>query len=150
MSISETTVTRIVDAGERADDMVRRIGRISRGVKLVPASRALGWFSIGLGLAEALMPKTMARAIGARGYDAIVCAFGLREIGTGIAILRDRRPPAEALWARVGGDALDLAFLGLAAASKRNNGGRAMFAAAAVAGVLIAGLVCARRLPQAR
>jgi hypothetical protein len=50
MSISETTVTRIVDAGERADDLVRRIGRMSRDAE--PAlSRPLGWLVLGLALA---------------------------------------------------------------------------------------------------
>lgn len=146
MSISETTASRMVDAGERADDMVRNVGRMTRQMDPVPLGRALGWFSIGLGLAEALVPKTMAKAIGAEGYDAVVCAFGLREIATGIGILDGERPTAEWLWGRVAGDALDLAFLGFAAGANRNNGGRVGVAAAAVAGVMIADVLCAQRL----
>lgn len=131
MSISDTTVKRIVDAGERADDMVRNTARTVQEMDPTPFGRALGWFSIGLGLAEALAPKTMAKAIGAEGYEGVVCAFGLREIATGIGILSGERPAAGWLWARVGGDALDLAFLGMAAACNRDNGGRVAIAAAA-------------------
>ena len=48
MSISETTLTRIIDAGERADDFVRRAGRAMKKGDVAPLGRALGWFSIGL------------------------------------------------------------------------------------------------------
>jgi hypothetical protein len=98
MSISDTTVKRIVDAGERADDMVRNTARTVQEMDPTPFGRALGWFSIGLGLAEALAPKTMAKAIGAEGYEGVVCAFGLREIATGIGILSGERPAAGWLW----------------------------------------------------
>jgi hypothetical protein len=128
--------------------MVRNTARTVQEMDPTPFGRALGWFSIGLGLAEALAPKTMAKAIGAEGYEGVVCAFGLREIATGIGILSGERPAAGWLWARVGGDALDLAFLGMAAACNRDNGGRVAIAAAAVGGVAMADLLCAQRLAE--
>jgi hypothetical protein len=52
-------------------------------------ARALGWFSIGLGLVELLAPKAVTRPLGmeSNGEDAIVRAFGIREIGAGILTL---------------------------------------------------------------
>lgn len=65
-------------------------------------ARALGWFSIGLGSAEALMPQRIAGALGMQRHAGLIRAFGLREIGTGIGLLtRPRKAPW--LWARVAG-----------------------------------------------
>jgi hypothetical protein len=50
-------------------------------------ARALGWFSIGLGAAEFLAPRVTARAVGMRGSEGVVKAYGAREIATGVAIL---------------------------------------------------------------
>jgi hypothetical protein len=50
VSISEPTLKALIDAGERADDMVRHVGRRSRDMD--PAlTRSLGWFALGLALA---------------------------------------------------------------------------------------------------
>src|SRR4051794_25993909 len=95
VSISETTLNTIIDAGERADDMVRQIGRRSRALDqndAAPLARGLGWFSIGLGLAEAIMPASMARMTGMHGYEPVLRLFGLREIATGIGILAGPGP----------------------------------------------------------
>ena len=73
-------------------------------------ARGLGWFSIGLGLAEVLAPRTLTRALGLQGHERLVQAYGLREIATGVGILAARNP-APWIWGRVGGDALDLATL---------------------------------------
>src|SRR5947209_10102577 len=81
------------------------------GIKL---ARGLGWFSIGLGLAEVLAPHAMADLTGVRS-PALLRAYGLREIICGIGILGSARP-AGWLWGRVAGDALDLATLLAAAA----------------------------------
>jgi hypothetical protein len=149
MSISETTLTRVIDAGERADDQVRRIGRRARAMnrsEMAPVARALGWFSIGLGLAEALAPRTMARLIGAPGYEGVLLAFGLREIASGIGILAGPGSAAGWLWARTAGDVMDLGLLGRAAASNEDGRGKLALAAVAVAGVMAADLLCAQRL----
>jgi len=61
MSISETTLTRIIDAGERADDVVRQLGRVMKKGDAAPAARALGWFSIGV-VAAGLVAGIVIRA----------------------------------------------------------------------------------------
>jgi hypothetical protein len=97
-------------------------------------ARGLGWFSIGLGLAEVLAPRSLTRALGMRGHERLVQAYGLREIATGIGILASR-DPAPWIWGRVGGDALDLATLagGLHDDNRRRtNVGLAIGAVAAV------------------
>jgi len=74
-------------------------------------ARALGWFSIALGLAELAMPRRMARVAGAPNLPALTRACGLREVGTGIGILTSK-DPSPWLWVRVAGDALDIAAVG--------------------------------------
>jgi uncharacterized membrane protein len=75
----------------------------------------LGWFSIGLGLAQLLAPRQVARWIGADQDDATTCAalrgVGMRELTCGVGLLSKSRPEAWA-WARFAGDIMDLALLG--------------------------------------
>jgi uncharacterized membrane protein len=108
----------------------------------------LGWFSMGLGMAEVAMPGLVARLIGvADSPDTreILRAAGLREIASGLGILtRDR--PAGWVWARVGGDVMDLALLGLAFRSRESEPRRLAAATAAVAGVTALDIVAGRRL----
>lgn len=95
-------------------------------------ARGLGWFSIGLGLAEILMPRAMARGLNMRGREQLLLLYGLREIATGIGLLAaSKRTPW--MWGRVAGDALDIATL-----ASRMQPGRRLGPAiglAAVAGV---------------
>jgi hypothetical protein len=73
-------------------------------------ARGLGWFSIGLGLAEILMPRAMARGLNMRGRERLLFVYGLREIATGVGLLAAaRRTPW--MWGRVAGDVLDIATL---------------------------------------
>src|SRR3954454_273792 len=102
--------------------------------------------SIGLGLAEAIMPATMARMTGMQGYEPVLRLFRLREIATGIGILAGPGPASGWLWPRVAGDALDLALLGNAAATNPASRERIAIAAGAVAGVMLADIACAQRL----
>lgn len=74
-------------------------------------ARALGWFSIGVGLAELAMPRAVARAAGMPNLPALTRIHGLREIGTGVGILTSRNPSLW-LWVRVAGAALDVATVG--------------------------------------
>jgi uncharacterized membrane protein len=117
----------------------------------VGAARGLGWFSIGLGLAEVAMPRRLARMIGMDedddGTRNLLFAYGLREIATGVAILRSERP-AGAVWARVGGDVLDLATLGRAMTGEDADRGRLTAATAAVLGVTALDLLTGRRLSR--
>src|SRR5688500_4774007 len=46
-------------------------------------ARGLGWFSIGLGLAEVLTPRAIAKISGVRGNTGFIRLMGLREIAHG-------------------------------------------------------------------
>ena len=99
--------------------------------------QGLGWFSVGIGLAEALAPDAMARLIGMDEkpeYRPLLRVFGLREIASGIGLLTGTKANGW-LWRRVGGDAMDLAVLSFASESKQANRTRLGIAALAVAGV---------------
>jgi uncharacterized membrane protein len=109
-------------------------------------ARGLGWFSIGLGLAELLAPRGVAKVAGMRGNTTLIRLFGLREIASGIAIFAQGRRPKEALWARVAGDALDLACLGAAYATPENDKARLTFATANVLAVTALDVLCAQQL----
>jgi uncharacterized membrane protein len=132
-----------------------------RGVHMEPDYRqndtteqlaiGLGWFSIGLGLAELIAPRALARTIGMPDAStSVLRAFGVREIGSGLAILSDPENPTW-LWSRVGGDALDLSYLasGLNDDDSYNDSTRIGWAMAAVAGVTALDVLCAQRLQQA-
>jgi uncharacterized membrane protein len=110
-------------------------------------ARGLGWFSIGLGLAEVLTPRGVARIAGVRGnHTGLIRLFGLREIASGIGIFMQGRRPAGAVWSRVAGDALDLAALGAAFASPDSRKGRVAFATANVLTVTALDVLCAQQL----
>lgn len=72
-------------------------------------ARALGWFSLGLGLTQLLAPRVVTRALGMEGKEAIVRACGAREIGSGLLSLSTEKQFG--LWSRVAGDGLDIAML---------------------------------------
>jgi uncharacterized membrane protein len=108
----------------------------------------LGWFSIGLGVAEIVMPGRMARFIGVRDEDgtrALLRFYGLREIASGVGILSSTQP-AGWLWSRVAGDLLDLASLGSAMKSDDASRTRLAGASAAVMGVAALDVYCAQKL----
>ncbi len=93
-------------------------------------------FSIGLGLAELLAPRKVARLIGvSEDHSRTLRALGLREIGSGLGIMQGRT--AYFLWSRVAGDIMDLSLLGIALKSPHNDRRRVTGAIAAVAGVTI-------------
>jgi len=71
--------------------------------------RALGWFSLGLGLVEVLAPQRITQALGMPGQEALVRTYGVREIISGVLSLSTERTLG--LWSRVGGDGLDIATL---------------------------------------
>ena len=112
-------------------------------------ARGLGWFSIGLGLAEVLAPRGVAKIAGVRGNTALIRLFGLREIASGIAIFMQQskeQKPTAAVWSRVVGDALDLTALGVAMASPRSSKGKVAFATANVLAVTALDVLCAQKL----
>jgi hypothetical protein len=106
-------------------------------------ARGLGWFSIGLGVAELLAPRTVARGAGMNGGKGLLRMYGLREIATGVGILTAKNK-APWIWGRVGGDVLDLGTL--ATRRHANGGGRSALAMTAVIGVTAADLLCSELL----
>lgn len=105
----------------------------------------LGWFSIGLGMAELMAPRAVARAIGMPDASPTVLrSFGAREIGTGLAILAEPDRAAW-LWSRVGGDAVDLSYLASGLGDDRDRT-RVSIAMAAVLGVGVLDVLAAQQL----
>jgi len=126
------------------DETQRRL----KGVDDKGLARGLGWFSLGLGLAEVMAPQSVAKLIGARGdHRGLLRALGMREIASGVGILTQRRPTGW-LWSRVGGDAMDLALLGAALSSGKARRNRVAAAAAAVAGVTVLDMLCSQQLSR--
>ena len=127
---------------------VRSNGRSASGsTRGQSLAQGLGWFSIGLGLAEVVAPRRVADLIGVESSDrnaTLLRAMGVREIASGIGIFSQRNDPAF-LWGRVLGDALDLALLGAAMTSRRNDRNRLIGALAAVAGATALDVLVARQ-----
>lgn len=110
-------------------------------------ARGLGWFSLGLGIAELLMPRAVAKAAGLEGREDLVQAYGVREVATGVGLLASSNP-APWVWARVGGDALDIGTVGANAGDGRPSNANAV-TMAALLGVTAVDVVCARALSSA-
>lgn len=98
-------------------------------------SRALGFFSIGLGLAELLAPRRLAESIGIHDdHDNLIRGLGARELASGLAILSGTHTK-ESVWSRVAGDAMDLGLMAAALNSDRTDRRRLSAAMLAVASV---------------
>jgi uncharacterized membrane protein len=116
------------------------------GVNSHKLAKGLGWFSIGLGLAEIFAPRQLARFLGVKSSPGLFRFLGAREIASGVGILLQSRPNKWVV-SRVGGDVMDLGLLGAAFTRTRKPGGVAV-ATAAVAGVTILDTLCSRRLKE--
>jgi hypothetical protein len=85
-------------------------------------AKALGWFSLALGATQLLTPQLITKTFGMRDGEAMIRAFGAREIAAGIVILSlDKRI---GLLGRVLGDGIDILALMKAGAQdnpKRDN-----------------------------
>ncbi|HET7456073.1 MAG TPA: SRPBCC family protein [Gemmatimonadaceae bacterium] len=129
----------------------QRLADADRGTGSESLSNFLGFFSIGLGLAEALAPGLVSRVVGIDHEDGtnrtLVRLMGLREISHGVAILSNQQPE-KAVWSRVAGDALDLALLGKALSNPKNGRGRTAFATANVLAVTALDVLAARGLSK--
>jgi hypothetical protein len=106
----------------------------------------LGVFSFALGLAEILAPGQVGSMMGlGPKHRAYLPALGARELAHGIAIFSSSKPTA-GVWSRVGGDIVDLAFLGSAFSAKGSNKKRLTGATVAILGATALDLMCAMQL----
>jgi hypothetical protein len=117
--------------------------------KKMPAAatmaKALGWFSIGLGLAELVAPRAVARACGMSGRETgVMRAYGAREVAAGVGLLKSM-DPSPWLWARVAGDVLDIATVGYKARGRGENVKMGV-ALAMLAGVAAVDVLAARQM----
>jgi hypothetical protein len=111
----------------------------------------LGWFSIGLGLAELLAPAAVGQFIGVRKRKWLLRSLGVREIVSGVGILSTGQSTrGHWVWSRVAGDAMDLALLGNAYRSRKSHKGKLTMAALAVLGVTLLDYLTASDLTQKR
>jgi hypothetical protein len=124
--------------------MARRHQRYGRrnGDGALALAQGLGWFSIGLGLAELVAPGHLARFLGMEERAELIRAYGAREIVAGVGIL-SQEDPTPWMWGRVGGDVLDLGTLAGGLGSDNPQRANVGVAVAAVAGVMALDLICA-------
>lgn len=106
---------------------------------------ALGWFSIGLGLAELALPRGVGHAAGIGPRPVLLRVCGARELAAGIGLL-SARAPQPWIWSRVLGDTMDLMLLATGLRSGSRHRGRAGMAFALVAGVTALDIITAVRL----
>ncbi len=115
-------------------------------------AKGLGWFSVGLGIAELAAPRILARAIGIDETGRTPLAMrimGAREIAAGLGIFAK---PQRSLpvWNRVFGDMIDIAFLAYAMKAKRTNGERLVGALAMVLGVTALDIMTGTKLSMGK
>lgn len=103
-------------------------------------ARTLGWASLGIGLAELFATEQVEQMLGLQHderHHGILRTLGVRELLHGVGILTEEVPNDQlcaGIWARVAGDVLDTALLGVAAKKTTRPG---LFAAVAGAVGLI-------------
>lgn len=108
-------------------------------------AEALGWLSIGFGVAHLVAPRAVSKFFGIKDRDALMRLAGMRNLVTGIGILS--RPDARGwMWSRVAGDLVDLAMLGTVLEPRGKDHGGLRPAALMVGGILAADYLCAHQL----
>lgn len=113
-------------------------------------ARGLGWFGLGMGLAQIFAPRVVCRLVGLPPAPTLTRLCGVRQFASGIVILtQSQRAPW--LNGRIAGDLLDLAGLAVAAAAVSSaNGRRISVSMAAVAGITALDVYCSRELTEQR
>ena len=107
----------------------------------------LGWFSLILGIAELASPGTVGNLAGVGKRNVMLRGAGVRDLAAGVGILTQRNR-APWLWARVGGDVMDLALLATGLRSTNTRRGRAAASLAAVAGITALDFLAAVQLTR--
>jgi len=150
MATMQRPISSAPSAGYRTEGATRRA---ANGDNLEERlAKGLGWFSVGLGVAEVVAPGSLARLIGVRDKNktrTVLRGYGVRELAAGIGILTQPRPSGW-MWSRVAGDVMDLSSLATAFGSESNNKARLVAATAAVAGITALDAVCGQRLSAER
>lgn len=110
-------------------------------------ARRLGWLSMGLGLAQLLMPRRVQQLAGLPlgDYSAVIRAAGVRELVHGLLIFMQARPH-QAMWTRVAGDVMDLGLLAAATRQRCVDQPRLALTMATVAGIWALDLATAVQL----
>lgn len=145
---TDRPIRRTGEGGRVTDDGMIREVNLPKARSADRLAQALGWFSIGLGVAQITAPRRVARMIGVQDTDRnknVMRAVGVREIAAGIGLLSDPKPTGFAI-SRVVGDVMDLAMLANAMSSTRNERGRTALATAAVIGVGALDVLCSEQL----
>jgi hypothetical protein len=104
-------------------------------------AKALGWFSLGLGLVELFAPRRVTRSLGLEGSEGLVRAYGAREIGAGLVSLSVEKKAG--LWSRVAGDGLDIVTLLTALRDDNPKRDNVVLALTAVIGIALVDLIAA-------
>jgi hypothetical protein len=119
----EKVKSRVSEMSEYVSDFSSNLRDID--VSDSEAAQALGWASVGIGLAEIAATRQVQTLLGlddtpeSRG---VLRVLGVRELMHGVSLLSENdseRATAAGLWGRVAGDVLDTALLGAAAAKTR-------------------------------
>lgn len=108
---------------------------------------ALGWMSVGIGLTELTFPERLCRVLGVPRRTGLMRLLGLREVATGLGLLL--QPQRQWVWARVAGDAVDLALLARTFGRLRANRAWQGVITAAVAGATLVDILVAAGKPGA-
>ena len=112
-------------------------------------ARGLGWFSLGLGLVELVVPGKIARTLGLEGKEELVRAYGARAMVAGVGALSVDAGPA--MWSRVAGDLVDLGTLAVGIRQGDEDQRRyAGYAIAAVVGVTLIDMLVVGTLTKQR
>ena len=112
-------------------------------------ARGLGWFSIGLGVYELVSADYLGYALGMENKAALIRLYGLREIVAGIGILKlFNGKLAPWIWARIAGDALDIATLSIDLSPHNLKRKNTFIALGMVVGVTLLDSWCAKRLSE--
>jgi hypothetical protein len=96
-------------------------------------ARGLGWFSLALGAVELMAPGYITRTLGLNGKEALVRAYGARELAAAVPTLSVDSQVG--LASRIAGDVMDIATLLPALGRHNPQRGKALVALAAVGAV---------------
>jgi uncharacterized membrane protein len=113
-------------------------------------ARLLGFFSLGLGLAQLTLTGEVARLLGlgntARNRAALRLV-GAREVVSGVALLA-RSDSAGPVWSRLAGDVVDLGLVGAALRGRPASRARLLLTGGAIAGVAVLDALSAAALSR--